>query len=113
MADEHPVGVTPNPPDFDNKTFVSFTFEIGGPAHPSKSCAVVWFGHMVPGGPIGQPNNPIRKAELTVYHPSASMVIEKDLLNGETSRPLWTQVGNNVVLHSAQVSTSPVAYEIK
>ena len=55
----------------------------------------------------------IRRAELTVCHPSASMGNARDLLNGETSRPLWTQVGNNVVIHNAQVSTSAVAYEIK
>jgi hypothetical protein len=83
------------------------------PTYPKKSCAVVWFGHIMSGEPIGQLRNPIRKTELTVYHPSASMVNERDLLSSETSRPLWTQVGNNVVIHNAQVSTSAVAYEIK
>ena len=113
VADKHAVGVTSTDPAFDLKNFMGFTFESGDPTYPSKSCAVVWFGHIMSGGPIGQLRNPIRKAELTVYHPSASMVIERDLLTGETSRPLWTQDGNNVVIHDAQISTSAVAYEIK
>jgi hypothetical protein len=112
VADQHAVGVTSSDPAFDSKNFMGFTFESGDPAYPKKSCAVVWFGHIISGEPIGQLRNPIRKAELTVYHPSASMVIERDLLSGQTSRPLWTQVGNNVVIHNAQISMSAVAYTI-
>ena len=112
VADKHPVGVTSNDPAFDHKNFLGFTFESGDPTYPKKSCAVVWFGHIISGEPIGQLHSPIRKAELTVYHPSASMVIGKDLLSGETSHPLWTQVGNNVVIHNAQISMSAVAYMI-
>ena len=91
---------------------MGFTFESGDPTYPKKPCAVVWFGHIVSGGPIAQPRNPIRKAELTVYHPSASIVIATDLSTGATWRPLWIQVGNNVVIHDAHVSMSAVAYTI-
>ena len=56
---------------------------------------------------------PLKPLRAVSGHPSASMVNERDLLSSETSRSLWTQVGNNVVIHNAHVSTSAVAYEIK
>jgi hypothetical protein len=111
VADEHVVGITSNEPDFDNKNFMSFTFESGDPTYPDKSCAAVWFGHIPSGEPSGQLHNPIRKAKLTVYHPSAGMVIATDLLSGSTWRPLWTQVGDNVGIHDARMM-SAVAYTI-
>ena len=112
VSDKHAVGVASNDPAFDYKNFMSFTFESGSPNSASKSCVVVWFGNLMPDGPVGRPRNPIRKAELTVYHPSAGMVIATDLLSGATWRPLWTQVGDNVGIHDAQVSMSAVAYTI-
>jgi hypothetical protein len=71
VADKDPVGVASNDPAFDFNNFMGFNFDSGNPTNPSKSCAVVWFGHPMPRGRIRQPHNPIRKAELTVYHPSA------------------------------------------
>jgi hypothetical protein len=112
VADKHEVGIKSSDPAFDSNNFMGFNFESGDPAYPKKSCAVVWFGHTVSGEPIGQVHNPIRKAELTVYHPSAGMVIATDLSSGATWRPLWTQVGDNVVIHNAQISMSAVSYKI-
>jgi hypothetical protein len=87
VADKHTVGATSSDPAFDFNNFTAFTFESANPTYPYKSCAVVWFGHIVPGGSIGTPGNSIRKAELTVYHPSADMVIATDFLSGTTWRP--------------------------
>jgi len=112
VADKHAVGVTSSDPAFDFKNFMGFTFESRNPTYPYKSCVVVWFGHILPSGPIGQPPNPIRNAELTVYHPSAGTVIVTDLSSGATWRSLWTQVGSNVVIHNAQISISAIAYTI-
>ena len=112
VADQRPVEVKSGDPAFDFHNFRGFNFGSGNATGPSKSCAVVWFGRLMPGGPAGQPHNPIRKAELTVYHPSADKVIATDLWSGATWRPTWTQVGNNVVIHDAQISMSAVAYTI-
>ena len=64
-------------PAFDFNNFTAFTFESANPTYPYKSCAVVWFGHILPGGAIGQPRNPLRNAELTVY-PSIGWYGDRD-----------------------------------
>ena len=102
------VGVTSADPKFDLTHFKGLTFQDGTYA----TAAAVWFGNVPHFGPIGTRFNLMQTAELTVYHPNAVTVIATDLLSGSTSRPAWTQTGNNVVIHNANVSVSPVLYKI-